>query len=106
MLTTLDPSAPCLSLRCLGEDTSVHTQAAYTDQMGHVTNHRVNGGLPERLVLPHQSHSMGTNGWLSHRSLQVVQVDLTTSLPLTLSGESELVEKKMQILCPPATVKH
>lgn len=49
-LTTPDASAPCLSLHCLGEGSSVDTQAAYTDQMGHVTSPRVNDGLPERLA--------------------------------------------------------
>lgn len=68
-LTTPDPSVPCLSLHCLGEGSSVDTQAAYTDQMGHVTSPRVNDGLPERLALSCQSHSMGTDGWLSHRPL-------------------------------------
>lgn len=55
-LTTPDPSAPCLSLRCLGEGSSVDTQAAHTDQMEPMTSVRVNGSLPERLVLPCQSH--------------------------------------------------
>lgn len=37
-LTTPDPSAPCLSLRCLGEGSNVDTQAAHTDQMERVTS--------------------------------------------------------------------
>lgn len=57
-LATPDPSAPGLSLCCLGEGSHVDPQAAHTDQMEHVTSLRVNGGLPERLVLPRQSHSM------------------------------------------------
>lgn len=47
-LTTPDPSAPSLSLRCWGEGSSVDTQAAHTDQMGHVTSLRVNGSLPRQ----------------------------------------------------------
>lgn len=70
------------------------TQAAYTGQMGHVIGLRLNGSLPERLVLHRQSHSTGTDGWLSHSPLQAVQVDMASSPPSPTPGKSGLVLKK------------